>query len=119
LLYLSEKIAETAAQKPLLVLINNYSGARSFTAVRDFLNVRYLGIQYEVTLIQYEGECVDLYYSDVIELEQDASRIDAFKVAMDIFENNDPRQRQKEALESMPFPLGAIKKLALKAWVHS
>lgn len=118
---LSETIDNYHHNKNMLFIIYGYQGAKSFTSVRDFLNARYKAVQYEVLLVQNQDECIDLYYSDVYEIEPNESRIDAFRLAMDIFENNDPRKNNvgsnvggncKVELPSTILP--ALKKWALQ-----
>lgn len=113
---LSETIDGYHHNKNMLFIIYGYQGARSFTSVRDFLNARYKAIQFEVLLVQNEGECIDLYYSDVYEIKPDESRIDAFRLAMDIFENNDPRGNEggNSTVELPSTILPTLKKWALQ-----
>lgn len=111
---LNQSIELHCDSKAVLVLIYNYQGSASFTELRDYLNARYQGVHYEVSLVQNEGECVDLFYQYAYEIGPDDTRIDAFRLAMSIFEDNDPRTLKRTAAQ-LDMSLCNIKKLALQA----
>jgi hypothetical protein len=115
---LNQSIELHCDSKAVLVIIYNYQGSASFTAIRDYLNARYQGIHYEVSLVQNKGECVDLFYQYAYEIEPEDTRIAAFRLAMSIFEDNDPRTLKRKAAQ-LDMSLCNIKKLALQTLTNS
>lgn len=114
---LNQSIELHCDSKAVLVLIYNYQGSASFIAIRDYLNARYQRVHYEISLVQNKGECVDLFYQYAYEIGPEDTRIDAFRLAMSIFEDNAPQAlKRKAAQQDMRL---CIKKLALQALTNS
>lgn len=79
---------ELAAIKPVLIVIREYSGAKTYRAVKQFLDERFIGVRYEALMVIKPDEVIDQFSTVNFEVDEGEGRVDAFRLAIKIIEKH-------------------------------